>query len=94
MINKGRGQLALQALRFRAKKKGDRDNRRFWDGILRDEDAAALAAAALEDQYAVAVEQGMLKASETPFQDFIQFLLDNQEAIKAFIEMIMSLFSA
>lgn len=93
MINKGRGRLALQALRFKAKRSGDRENRRFWDGILRDEDAAALAAAALEDQYAVAVEEGMLKASETPFQDFIKFLLDHQEQIKAFIEMIMSLFA-
>jgi len=90
MIDKGRGELALRALRLKQGRRGK--ERKLLDGVLGDEDARAIVAAALEDEYAPVRGEDAVGASETPIRDFIQFLLDNQDALIAFIKAIMELF--
>ena len=94
MIDRGRGVLALRALRLKAGRRGE--NRKLLDAVLGDEDKRAILAAALEDEYgpATILAEGDAPASETPIRDFIDFILERQDAIIEFIKQIIALFSS
>lgn len=78
-----RGLTGLRAVRLVARIKGNRQMVSDITDILRDDDKAEIAGAILEDE----IDNG------TPIQDFIQFIIDNWEAIEKIIKAIMELFA-
>jgi len=94
-MKNGDGIIILRALRL--KNIGRRDpERKLLSGILMDEDMSAVVGRALEDKYATVlqgfVEAEPLAADDGPFMQFLKWLMENQDAVIAFIKMIMTLF--
>ena len=71
--------------------------RRIFKSLERDnylrQAATALAVEKYENSLADAEGLGQVGDENTPLMNFLQFLIDHQEEIKALIEMIMSLFA-
>jgi len=95
-MKNGDGIIILLALRLM--NLGRRDpERKLLSGILVDGDMAAVVGRALEDKYATVlqgfVEAEPLAADDGPFMQFLKWLMENQDAVIAFIKTIMSLFA-
>ena len=96
-MKNGDGIIILRALRL--KNIGRRDpERKLLSGILMDEDMSAVVGRALEEEYSPVLQgfvEAELEADDGPFIPFMQFLkwlMENQDAVIAFIKMIVTLF--
>lgn len=86
-MRNGDGVLAVKVLKFKVKSKEDR---KLLDRILRDDDLCDIVTAAIEDEYPEMFGDEVPKPGN--FQSFLQWILDHQEEIIAFIKVIMVLF--
>ena len=91
MIRTGEGRIALAGLRYREGRRGT--NRKLLDHVMGDADLRILIEYSLEAEFG---PEPVFGGGELPYrgiQDFLQWLLDNQESIIAFIKAIISLFT-
>ena len=94
-MKNGDGIIILRALRL--KNIGRRDpERKLLSGILMDEDMSAVVGRALEDKYATVLQTFVgaepAAADDGSFMEFLKWLLANQDAVIAFIKVVMDLF--
>jgi len=94
-MRKGKGLQVLHALAWRTDNRKSRDVYRMLAGVFRNEHKLATIAAALEDDFvspggevAGLDEEGNV----ADFQSFMQWVLDNQDQIIAFIKKIIEMF--
>ena len=91
MIRKGEGTIVLDALVLAQGRRGK--ERRLLADILGSQSARNVVAYALENEYpnldAADTDEPVVRG----IQDFLQWILDNQDAIIAFIKAIMELFA-
>lgn len=79
--------LVLHTIRLKSRK--NREQRKLLDGVFGDSSKHYVVGKALAEEFGAktVVVQGSI-------QDFLQWIIDNSDAIIAFIEKIIALFSA